>query len=104
MTSEDEPHPLSRLVSIKDPVFWIFLGACLVLFTYDKFIGMDQHLGDTTYSIYGDAVLGTAFVGLFLTIIAASAKEPSNGRLLKIYSYVFEAAPVLALGILIFTR
>ena len=102
MTPDDQPHPLTRMVSIKDPVFWIFITVCVVLFTYDKFIGIDHHGGDTTYSAYGDAVLGAAFVALFLTIIADSSKVPSTSRLLNICCYAFEAASVLVLGVLIF--
>ena len=102
--TEDEPLPLARMVTIKDPAFWIFLGVCIILYSYNKFFGIDKHAGDMIYSSYGDGVCMAAFIGLFLTIAAGLGKKPQAIRILNVCCYVFELASVIVLGVLIFIK
>lgn len=97
--NEDESLPLTRMVSIKSPNFWIFLGICGILYFFTKFVAVNPG-----YSFYSDCVGLAAFIALFLNILAGSLKNPSATRAIYICCYVFEAISTIILGLLIFFR
>ena len=98
--TENEPHPLSRLATISNPSFWIFFGACVALYTYNK--SAESNATDIIkYSQYGNYICLAAFAGLFLTLIANSIKTGSVKRFIRIFCYVFEVVSIIWLGAMI---
>jgi hypothetical protein len=101
--TEDQPHPLSRMATIKSPSFWIFFGACLVLYIYNK--SATYNAGDIMkYSRYGNYVCLAAFTGLFLTLAADMIKKTRVNRFFMIFCYLYELLSVAWLGTLIVIR
>jgi hypothetical protein len=101
--TEDQPHPLSRMATIKRPSFWIFFGTCVVLYVYNK--SATYNAGDIMkYSRYGNYVCLATFTGLFFTLTAGMIKKPQVNRFFMIFCYVFEIVSVGWLGALIVIR
>ena len=101
--TEDQPHPLSRMATIKNPSFWVFFGVCLVLYIYNK--SATYNARDVLkYSRYSNYVCIVAFIGLFITLTADMIKKPRVNRLFMIFCYLFEVVSVAWLGGLIVIR
>jgi hypothetical protein len=101
--TEDQPHPLSRMATIKSPSYWIFFGACVVLYVYNK--SAESNASDILrYSRHGNYICLVAFIGLFLTLATDMIKKPQVNRFFMIFCYVFELVCVVWLGALIVIR
>jgi len=101
--TEENPLPLARMVTINKPSFWIFIGACMLLYIYNKTITPDN--GDRiSYIQTGFFVWIAAFVGLFMNLIAGSIKNNKASRAFHIICYVFEIASVIVLGLMIIIK
>jgi hypothetical protein len=101
--TEDRPLPLARMVSINKPSFWIFIGACILLYSYNKAITPDS--GDLIKYVFTDNyIIGAAFAGLFLTLITGAAKNTKTKYVFGIVCYVFEIASLLLLSIMIIIK
>ena len=101
--TEDEPHPLTRMITINRPSFWIFFVACVVLYVYNR--SQDTSEADVVrYAKYGNYVCLAAFTGLFLTLLADMIKKPQASRLFTIFCYMFEIVSLAWLGTLIIIR
>jgi len=91
------------MATIKNPSFWIFFGACVVLYAYNK--SAESNASDIVkHSRYGNYVCLAAFIGLFLTLAADIIKKPQISRYFTIVCYVFEMVSVIWLGVLIVIR
>src|ERR1700753_1896543 len=97
---EHIPHPLTRMVYIKNPVFWMFFAICATLYFYRE-ITAGKHATNAGYFIYGDWAWVAAFIALLLTILADSSKRAGISRTINICCYTFEAISVIVLGMLI---
>jgi len=101
--TEYEPLPLARMATIKSPSFWIFFGACLLLYVYNK--SLETTAADVIrYAKYGNYVCLAAFMGLFLNLAAGTIKNPQYNRRFMICCYLMEIAGVAWLAALIIIR
>jgi hypothetical protein len=63
MTEEEPPLPLARMATINKPWFWIFIGACISLYIYNKIAAPDN--GDTkSYVLNNLCIFLAAFLNL----------------------------------------
>jgi hypothetical protein len=101
--TDDNPLPLARMVSIKEPSFWIFIGACMLLYIYNKAITPDA--GDVVkYISTGNYIIAAAFAALFLNVISGGVKSTKTKYIFGIACYVFEIAAVLSLLIMVIIK
>jgi len=101
--TEETPHPLTRMATINKPDFWIFIGACVVLYICDKLTTPD--IGDMSHHIANvNYVIGAAFAGLLLHLVSSAIKNDNAIRVLAIVCYVFEIGAVIFLLLRIFNR
>jgi hypothetical protein len=101
--TEETQLPLARMVTINKPSFWIFIGACILLYIYNKFTAPDT--GDRiAYILKGFFVLGAAFIGLFLNLVTDAIKNVKFKRVFAIVCYVFEAVSIILLSLMIVIR
>jgi len=101
--TEETPHPLTRMATINKPDFWIFIGACVVLYICDKLTTPD--LADMSRHIAnGNYIVGLAFAGLLLHLVSSIIKNDKTIRVLAIACYVFEIGTVIFLLLRIFNR
>ncbi len=110
MEKEEQQLPLARMVTINKPWFWIFLGACLVLYicswqyTQNLIMSQSDH-GRTILQFVSNShiiILCVLFVGLVLNVIALNLKGKPIERNFMICTHFFEVAGIIAAALLIF--
>jgi hypothetical protein len=103
MQEDEAPLPLSHMATINKPSFWIFILACLFLYVANKMIAPDTL--DSTFVEPNDLlIMGTAFIGLILNILAISLTNKAVTRSLTVICYLFEAISIIVLCFLVFSR
>ena len=101
--TEETPLPLARMVTINKPSFWIFIGACISLYIYNKFTTPDT--GDRiAYIVMGFFVLGAAFIGLFLNLVSDAIKNVKIKKVFAVTCYIFEAVSIVLLSLMIIAK
>jgi len=101
MTEEEPPLPLARMATINKPSFWIFIGACISLYIYNKIAA--PVTGDMKpYVLNGLYIFVAAFIALLLNLIAQSVKKPGISQIFNIVCYTFEIAGLALLATRIF--
>ena len=103
MQEDEAPLPLSRMATINKPSFWIFIIACLFLYVANKMIAPDT-LDSTFVEPHDMLIMGTAFTGLVLNILAISLSNKIVMRTLTVICYLFEAISIIVLCFLVFNR
>jgi len=81
MTEEEPPLPLARMATINKPSFWIFIGACILLYIYNKIVAPDA----------GDAkpyILNSLFI--FVTAFVALKNDWPQKRTYKLFTEWFD--------------
>ena len=101
--TEETPHPAARMTTITRLSFWIFFGACILLYVYNQISASDS-LVSKSHSLNNFVIFIVAFAGLFLNLISMAMKNPAAGRILNIVCYVFEIGSVGVLGLLIILK
>jgi hypothetical protein len=87
--TDDTPHPLARMATISKPSFWIFIGACMVLFVVNKFITPDT--GDqTSNKLNNIIIIACAFIALLLNLVGGVIKNERLGRIFNKICLAFE--------------
>jgi hypothetical protein len=99
--SEDKPLPLTRMVTINKPSFWIFIVACMVLYVSNKALTPDT-LEDPFVNTNDLIIMGVAFGGLLLNVIGLYINDTQLNRIFTTSCYVLEAIGIIVLGILVF--
>ena len=103
LTEEEPPLPLARMATINKPSFWIFIGACISLYIYNKLTTPDN--GSTkSYVLNNLFIFLAAFIGLFLNLIAQTVKNASLSRIFNIVCYTFQITSLALLATKIFLR
>ena len=101
---EEASHPLFRMASVTKVSFWIFFGACVLLYIYNKITMPDSGDDAKSYGIISLWIFVTAFTGLFLNLIAGAIERPGISRIFNIACYLFEVISVILLGLMIVLR
>jgi hypothetical protein len=97
---DETPLPLTRMISINKPSFWIFLTVCFILYVCAW--QHDRLSADELVSLNSMLITGAIFIGLLLNIIAVSVKNRTLVYNIMIVTYFFEVASVIALAFLIY--
>ena len=95
--------PLSRMATINKPSFWVFIMACIGLYIANKVISPDR-LDSSITDPHDMLIMGAAFTGLLLNILTVSLTNKAIIHGLTIACYVFEAASIVVLLFLIFSK
>jgi hypothetical protein len=103
MTEEEQPLPLARMATINKPSFWIFIGACISLYIYNKITASDT-VETKRYVLNNLFIFVAAFIALFLNLIALNVKNPAIKRIFNIACYTFEIGSLVLLATRIFFR
>ena len=94
---------MAMMVTINKPSFWIFIGACIILYIYNHFIVPGN--ADIGFNVAeANYICITAFTGLFLNLISGAIKSNRVNRMATIFCYLFEVLAVLALGAMLFVK
>ena len=101
--TEETPHPAARMATITRLSFWIFFGACILLYVYNQITASDS-LVTKSHSLNNFVIFIVAFAGLFLNLISITIKNPATNRILNITCYVFEIGSIVVLGLLNFLK
>lgn len=99
--AEDDPLPLARMATINKPSFWIFMGACLLLYICSKLLTPDTVV-DPVLGSNDLFIIGAAFAGLFLNLITSYTNDQPQKRILTLCCYIFEAGSVIVLAYMVF--
>jgi hypothetical protein len=91
------------MATINKPSFWLFIGACISLYIYNKIAG--PVTGDMKpYVLNSLYIFVAAFIALLLHLIAQSVKKPAISRIFHIVCYTFEIASLTLVATKIFFR
>jgi len=92
------PLPLSRMRTISKPSFWLYLLACMILYTCLIFYS-HRPMSNWRYSSF---VAFCAFFVLLLELASQWVKNKRVAHYLGITCYVFEIASTLVFSFIIF--
>jgi len=91
------------MATINKPSFWVFIGACILLYIYNRANTPDTD-DRTSYLLNNLFIWIATFTGLFLNLITISLKNKKVNYVFSIICYVFEIASIVLLAVLIFIK